>query len=39
MLSELNREGVTILMATHNPDLIKIASRVIEMKDGVIVNE
>lgn len=37
MLCELNREGGTILMATHNPDMIKIASRVINMKDGEFV--
>lgn len=36
MLSELNRDGVTILMATHNPDMIKMASRVINMKDGIL---
>lgn len=37
MLCELNDEGVTILMATHNPDMVNIASRVIYMKDGSFV--
>ncbi|MDO4271362.1 MAG: ABC transporter ATP-binding protein [Candidatus Saccharibacteria bacterium] len=35
-LTKLHREGNTILMVTHNPDLLKYASRVIYMKDGQI---
>ena len=35
-LTRLHRAGNTILMVTHNPDLLKYASRVINMKDGKI---
>lgn len=35
-LTRLHREGNTILMVTHNPELLKYASRVIYMKDGQI---
>lgn len=35
-LTRLHRTGNTILMVTHNPDLLKYASRVINMKDGRI---
>jgi putative ABC transport system ATP-binding protein len=35
-LTRLHREGNTILMVTHNPDLLSYASRVIHMKDGQI---
>lgn len=35
-LTKLHKEGNTILMVTHNPDLLKYASRVIHMKDGQI---
>ena len=35
-LTRLHRAGNTILMVTHNPELLKYASRVIYMKDGKI---
>lgn len=35
-LTRLHRAGNTILMVTHNPDLLKYASRVIYMRDGKI---
>lgn len=35
-LSRIHREGNTILMVTHNPELLSYASRVIHMKDGQI---
>lgn len=35
-LTKLHKEGNTILMVTHNPDLLSYASRVIYMKDGQI---
>lgn len=34
--AKLHREGNTILMVTHNPDLLKFASRVLYMRDGEI---
>jgi putative ABC transport system ATP-binding protein len=35
-LSKLNREGKTIIMVTHERDLVKYATRVIYIKDGMI---
>jgi len=34
LLRELNREGQTIIMVTHNPEACKYASRTILVKDG-----
>ena len=37
LLTRLNRErGITIILVTHNIDLAKIGSRMIELKDGKI---
>jgi len=39
MLQKLNREfKQTIVMITHNPEAAAIASRLVEMRDGAIVN-
>ena len=35
-LTKLHKAGNTILMVTHNPDLLSYASRVIHMRDGQI---
>lgn len=37
LLSDLHKMGHTILLVTHNPELTRYASRVIFMRDGVIV--
>jgi putative ABC transport system ATP-binding protein len=38
LLRELNADlGVTILMATHAPDIAAVAHRVVRMKDGKVV--
>ncbi|MCK4839255.1 MAG: ABC transporter ATP-binding protein [Desulfobulbaceae bacterium] len=34
LLMELNREGQTIIMVTHNPDSCRYSGRTIEVKDG-----
>lgn len=39
ILSQLNKEGKTIVMVTHDRDLTKYASRVINMKDGFFEEE
>lgn len=31
-----NKLGITLLMVTHNQDLVKLADRVLEMKDGQV---
>jgi len=39
VLQELNRkEGLTIILVTHNPDLAKTADRIVELRDGRLVN-
>lgn len=37
LLSELHQQGKTIILVTHNPDLSKLADKVITLKDGKIV--
>lgn len=40
MLQQLNRElKQTIVMITHNPDAANVASRLIEMRDGMIIKD
>jgi putative ABC transport system ATP-binding protein len=40
IMSRLNREtGVTFVFATHDPRVISYAHRVVELRDGLIVNE
>jgi ABC-type lipoprotein export system ATPase subunit len=37
VLADLNaREGLTIVMVTHNPEIARLGSRVLEMRDGRI---
>lgn len=36
LLTELNREGKTIIMVTHEPDIAAFAKRQIVIRDGVI---
>ena len=35
-LKSLNEQGKTIIMVTHDNDLIKYATKVIRLKDGVL---
>lgn len=40
LFQDLNKdEGVTIILVTHNPDMIHYCGRLIRVKDGVIVEE
>lgn len=39
LLKELNNQGKTIIMVTHDADLIKYATKVIKLKDGVLYEE
>jgi putative ABC transport system ATP-binding protein len=39
MLCKLNREGRTIIMVTHEPNVAQLAKRRIFMRDGVVAGE
>jgi len=36
LMQKLNRDGVTVIVASHNPEVAKIANRVVKLKDGKI---
>jgi putative ABC transport system ATP-binding protein len=39
ILIKLNKEGMTIVMVTHNEEFVSLADKVITMKDGLIQNQ
>ncbi len=39
LLRELNRNGLTVIMITHNQDYALLADRMLRMKDGVILDD
>jgi len=39
LVTQLNREGMTIVFVTHDPRMAKFAERVIQLRDGKILNE
>ncbi|MBN3860016.1 MacB family efflux pump subunit [Neisseriaceae bacterium PsAf] len=39
ILHDLNRQGHTIIMVTHDPNLAQQAKRIIEIKDGEVIND
>lgn len=39
LLSELHKDGNTILLVTHNPELTRYASRIVYMHDGSIIGD
>jgi putative ABC transport system ATP-binding protein len=40
ILVDLNRnKGLTVVMVTHNPEFAKLATQIIHMKDGLVVQE
>lgn len=39
LFRELNEEGLTVLMATHNPDNTRYMGRIIVMKDGLLCHD
>jgi putative ABC transport system ATP-binding protein len=39
LFQELNAEGVTVLLVTHEPDIARYARRVIELRDGMIIRD
>jgi len=39
LFQELNDQGITILLVTHEPDIAMFTKRCVEMKDGLIVRD
>jgi putative ABC transport system ATP-binding protein len=39
LLSDIHKDGTTILMVTHNPELTRYATRVVYMRDGMIIHD
>ncbi len=39
LFQELNEEGVTIVLVTHEPDIARYAHRVVELRDGRVVRD
>ena len=39
LLQELNRQGMTVVMVTHEPDIAKFARRVLRFKDGRLIED
>jgi ABC-type lipoprotein export system ATPase subunit len=39
LFQRLNREGNTFVVVTHDPEMARAAHRVIELRDGKIINE
>ena len=39
LLTNLHEQGKTIILVTHNPELTKLANKVIQLKDGQVVKK
>jgi putative ABC transport system ATP-binding protein len=39
LFQELNDQGITILIVTHEPDVAKYAKRIVEVRDGHIIRD
>jgi putative ABC transport system ATP-binding protein len=39
MLTQLNKDGLTVILVTHEPDVARYSKRVVLMKDGKILKE
>jgi len=39
LFQELNDQGITILLVTHEPDVARYARRIVEMRDGHIIRD
>jgi len=39
LLQELNRQGMTVLLVTHEPDVARFARRVLHFRDGLVVKD
>ena len=39
LFQELNEQGITIILVTHEPDVAQYAKRIVEMRDGRIIRD
>ena len=39
LIQKINEEGKTILVVTHEPDIAQMCKRVVQLKDGVIIED
>lgn len=39
LFQELNRQGITIVMVTHEPEVARFAKRVTSVRDGLILSD
>lgn len=39
LIQQINDEGKTILLVTHEPDIAKMTKRIVDLKDGIIIND
>ena len=39
LIQEINEEGKTILVVTHEEDIAKMTKRIVNLKDGVIIDD
>ena len=39
LFQELNDQGITVLLVTHDPDIASYAKRIVEIRDGIIIRD
>ncbi len=39
LFQQLNDEGITIVLVTHERDFAKFAKRIVELKDGIVIRD
>jgi putative ABC transport system ATP-binding protein len=39
LLQELNRQGMTVILVTHEPDIARYAARILVFRDGRVVQD
>ena len=39
LFQQLNQQGITIVVVTHEPDVAAYATRIVEMRDGRILRD